>query len=140
MASVTSASRYITSASHYHLCYQSRSSMYIRSLISLVLSPTLAIVRTGHQQATEKKLMGFSIKYRFIILISMAFIENVTLHSNLLCWHGFHDVNVTVNVGIYWRRQSCFCGCLVNLTICNKTYDWPTNRSPPHTIHDQFLI
>ena len=33
MVSVTSASRYITSASRYHLRYQSRSSMYIGSLI-----------------------------------------------------------------------------------------------------------
>ena len=33
MASVTSASRYITSASRYHQRYQSRSSMYIRGLI-----------------------------------------------------------------------------------------------------------
>ena len=33
MVSVTSASRYITSASCYHLRYQSRSSMYIRGLI-----------------------------------------------------------------------------------------------------------
>ena len=41
--------------------------------------------------------MGFSIKHRFIIFISMTFIEIVTLHSNLLlCWHGFRDVNITV--------------------------------------------
>ena len=33
MVSVTSASRYITSATHYHPRYQSRSSMYIRGLI-----------------------------------------------------------------------------------------------------------
>ena len=33
MVSVTSASRYITSASRYHPLYQSRSSMYIRGLI-----------------------------------------------------------------------------------------------------------
>ena len=33
MVSVTSASRYITSASRYNPRYQSRSSMYIRSLI-----------------------------------------------------------------------------------------------------------
>ena len=33
MVSVTSASRYIMSASHYHPCYQSRSLMYIRGLI-----------------------------------------------------------------------------------------------------------
>ena len=33
MASVTLASCYITSASRYHLRYQSRSSMYIRGLI-----------------------------------------------------------------------------------------------------------
>ena len=62
-------------------------------------------------------------------------------HLNLLmCWHGFRDVNVAVNVGIRWRRQSCFCGCLVNVTICNTTYDWPTNHSPPNIIHDQLLI
>ena len=85
--------------------------------------------------------MGFSIKYRFIIFLFMTFIEFVTLHSNLLlCWHGFRDVNVTVNVWICWRRQSCFCGGLVNLTICNTTYDWPTNHSPPNIIHDQLLI
>ena len=71
----------------------------------------------------------------------MMFIEFVTLHSNLLlCWHGFRDINVTVNVRICWRRQSCFYGCLVNLTICNTTYDWPTNHSPPNIIHDQLLI
>ena len=35
MVSVTSASRYITSASCYYPCYQSRSSMYIRGLIPL---------------------------------------------------------------------------------------------------------
>ena len=35
MVSVTSASRYITSASHCHPCYQRRSSMYISSLIPL---------------------------------------------------------------------------------------------------------
>ena len=34
MVSVTSASCYITSASRYHPRYQSRSSMYIRGLIS----------------------------------------------------------------------------------------------------------
>ena len=33
MVSVTSASRYITSASRYHQLYQSRSSKYIRGLI-----------------------------------------------------------------------------------------------------------
>ena len=33
MASVTSASRYITSASRYHPHFQNRSSMYIRGLI-----------------------------------------------------------------------------------------------------------
>ena len=33
MVSVTSASRYITSASRYHLRYQSKSSMYIHGLI-----------------------------------------------------------------------------------------------------------
>ena len=33
MVSVTSASRYLTSASRYHPRYQSRSSMYIRGLI-----------------------------------------------------------------------------------------------------------
>ena len=33
MVSVTSTSRYITSASRYHPRYQSRSSMYIRGLI-----------------------------------------------------------------------------------------------------------
>ena len=33
MVSVMSASRYITSASRYHLRYQGRSSMYIRGLI-----------------------------------------------------------------------------------------------------------
>ena len=33
MVSLTSASRYITSASCYHLRYQSRSSMYIRGLV-----------------------------------------------------------------------------------------------------------
>ena len=33
MVYVTSASRYVTSASHYHPRYQSRSSMYIRGLI-----------------------------------------------------------------------------------------------------------
>ena len=33
MVSVTLASRYITSASHYHPRYQSRSSMYIHGLI-----------------------------------------------------------------------------------------------------------
>ena len=32
MVLVTSASRYMTSASHYHPCYQSRSSKYIHSL------------------------------------------------------------------------------------------------------------
>ena len=87
--------------------------------------------------------MDFSIKYRFIILLLMTYIEFVTLHLNLLlCWHGFRDVNgmVTVNVGIRWRRHSCFCGCLVNVTICNTTFDWPTNHSPPNIIHDQLLI
>ena len=34
MVSVTSASRYITSVSRYHPRYQSRSSIYIRGLIS----------------------------------------------------------------------------------------------------------
>ena len=33
MVSVASTSRYITTASHYHPRYQSRSSMYIRGLI-----------------------------------------------------------------------------------------------------------
>ena len=85
--------------------------------------------------------MGFSIKYRFIIFLFMTFIEFVTLHLNLLlCWHGFRDINVTVNVGIRWRRQSGFCGCLVNVMICNTTYDWPTNHSSSNIIHDQLLI
>ena len=85
--------------------------------------------------------MGFSTKYRFITFLSITLMEFVMLHSNLLlCWHGFRDVNITVNVGICWRRQSCFCGCLVNLTTCNTTYDWPTNHSPPNIIHDQLLI
>ena len=71
----------------------------------------------------------------------MTFIEFVMLHSNLLLyWHGFRDVNVTVNVGICWRKQSCFCGCLVNLTFCNTTYDWPINHSPPNIIPAQLLI
>ena len=73
--------------------------------------------------------------------VSITFIEFVTLHSNLLlCWHGFRDINITVNVGICWQRQSCFWGCLVNLTIWNTTYDWPTNHSPHNIIHDQLLI
>ena len=58
-------------------------------------------------------------------------------HTHLLF---FRDVNVTVNVGICWRRHSCFDGCLVNLTICNTTYDWPTNHSLPNIIHDQLFI
>ena len=63
------------------------------------------------------------------------------LHLNLLLfWHGFRDVNDTVNAGDSFGRQSGFCGCLVNLTICNTTYDWPTNHSPPNIIHDQLLI
>ena len=51
MVSVTSASSYITPASCYHPCYQSRSSMYIRSLIpqnSAKLAEAVQIVYYGN--------------------------------------------------------------------------------------------
>ena len=49
----------------------------------------------------QKKADGFFfIKYRFIIFLSMTFIEFVMLHLNLLlCRHGFRDVNVTLTSG-----------------------------------------
>ena len=47
MASVTSASRYITSASSYHPRYQSRSSMYIRGLIPRNFAELAEAVPTG---------------------------------------------------------------------------------------------
>ena len=33
-----------------------------------------------------------------------------------------------------------FCGCLVNLTICNTTYDGHTNHSPRNTRVNCFLL
>ena len=35
---------------------------------------------------------------------------------------------------------SLLCGCLVNLTICNTTYGWWTNHSPPNIMPYQFLL
>ena len=50
MVSVTSASSYIRSASHYHPHYQSRSSMYIRGLIP----QNLAELAEAVSNVTEK--------------------------------------------------------------------------------------
>ena len=47
MASVTSASRYITSASRYHPRYQSRSSMYILGLIPRNFAEMAEAVQIG---------------------------------------------------------------------------------------------
>ena len=47
MVSVTSAPRYITSASRYHPRYQSRSSMYIRGLIPLNFAELAEAVLIG---------------------------------------------------------------------------------------------
>ena len=47
MVSVTSASRYITSASRYHPRYQSSSSMYIRGLIPRNFAELAEAVRIG---------------------------------------------------------------------------------------------
>ena len=82
--------------------------------VSVVLSPTLRVINKSNGQISarltechgaslqlgtglkvpywlqKKSLCFFSIKYRFIIFLSMTFIEFVTLHSNLLsCWNGF---------------------------------------------------
>ena len=57
-------------------------------------------------QAAEKSLWASLLNIALSFSFFMTFIEFVTLYSNLLlCWHGFCDVNVTVNVGICWRRQ-----------------------------------
>ena len=48
MVSVTSASRYITSASRYHLRHQTRPSMYIRGLIPLNFAVELVSVAQQH--------------------------------------------------------------------------------------------
>ena len=47
MAYVTSAPRYITSASRYHPRYQSRSSMYIRGLIPRIFAELAEVVPIG---------------------------------------------------------------------------------------------
>ena len=53
MVSVTSALRYITSASSYHLCYQSRSSMYIRGLIPRNFAELAEAVPIGQYHGAE---------------------------------------------------------------------------------------
>ena len=53
MVSVTSASRYITSATCYHPRYQSRSSMYIRSLIPRTFAELAAAVPIAFTRAFE---------------------------------------------------------------------------------------
>ena len=69
MASVMSASCYITSVSHYHPPYQSRSSMYIRGLIPWNIAelaeavpieylPDLALVKSGLVQLTVSYTEG----------------------------------------------------------------------------------
>ena len=60
MVSVTSASRYITSASRYHPRYQSRSSMYIRGLIPrnfAELAEAVTIAYYDDDDATEAGTM-----------------------------------------------------------------------------------
>ena len=54
MVSVTSASRYITSASHYHPRYQSRSSMYIRGLIPRNFAELAEAVSIESYQASRQ--------------------------------------------------------------------------------------
>ena len=60
MVSVTSAARYITSASSYHPRYQSKSSMYIRCLIprnsaELVEAVSIEITISKNQEQAKKK-------------------------------------------------------------------------------------
>ena len=62
MVSVTTASRYITSASRYHPRYQSRSSMYIRGLIPRNFEELAEAVPIG--TTLEKQLEPISIAYR----------------------------------------------------------------------------
>ena len=47
MVSLTSAPRYITSASRYHMCYQSRPSIYIRGLIPWNFAELVEVVPIG---------------------------------------------------------------------------------------------
>ena len=59
MVSVTSAARYITSASSYHPRYQSKSSMYIRCLIlrnlaELVEAVSIEITISKNQEQAKK--------------------------------------------------------------------------------------
>ena len=61
MVSVTSASRYITSAPRYHPRYQSRSSMYIRGLIPrnfAELAEVVSIAEAGCANACPEKEEG----------------------------------------------------------------------------------
>ena len=61
MVSVTSASRYITSASRYHPRYQSRSSMYIRGLITrnfAELAEAVPIETQRHKMDSKSNTMG----------------------------------------------------------------------------------
>ena len=62
MVSVTSASCYIMSASHYHLCYQSRSSMYILGLIPsnfAELAKAVPIVNSEEMKTCFRKQLCF---------------------------------------------------------------------------------
>ena len=45
------------------------------------------------------EIWGFSIKYCYIIGLSVTYIVFVSLHLNLLlCWHSFHDIILTLSM------------------------------------------
>ena len=69
MISVTSASRYITSASRYHPRYESISSMYIRGLISwnfAELAEAATIDIKFPDKNVNENCYHFGIQYNFI--------------------------------------------------------------------------
>ena len=68
MVSVTSASRYIMSASHYHPRYQSRSSMYIHGLIPRNFAE---LAEVGPIDINKQTLTPSSLVETFILIIQI---------------------------------------------------------------------
>ena len=73
MVSVTSASRYITSASFYHPRYQSRSSMYIRGLMEFRESAkaVLIVAFPGNTHSFSGNLYNLNAFLKVLLFLSL---------------------------------------------------------------------
>ena len=103
MVSVTSSSRYITSASRYHPRYQSRSSMYIRGRIPRNFAELAEVVPIGRMVVDEVRGTFFYVrrvvdlmktaKVNAFIMYIFGKIELLSIHAaiNYFKMHYFND-------------------------------------------------